>query len=183
MWVYCTFEPQEYDNIGFSRKNSINRKIYFFIFYPSPNVAPTPTDRSCSNSIFRVVLQLFPAHPFHFWPTLNIKGTLMLRVVHIRNKKRNEKHGILQRWSIIVFVAMLSPASTFHFRSSLNIKGTLMLRVVHIRNKKRNENHGILQTWSIVFVAVIKLAGETDKKVLLSVIWNLLLIEIKSLSN
>ena len=78
----------------------------FFIFYPSPNVAPKPTDQSCSNTIFRVVLKLSPACPFHFRPTLNIKGTLMLRVVHIRNKKRNEKHGILQTRSI-VFVAML----------------------------------------------------------------------------
>ena len=42
------------------------------------------------------LLQLSPARPFHFRPTLNIKGTLMLRVVHIKNKKRSNKHGILQ---------------------------------------------------------------------------------------
>ena len=77
-----------------------------FIFYMSPNLAPKPTDQSCSNSIFRALLQLSPDDPFHFRPTLDIKYTLMLRVVHIRNKKRNEKHGILQTWSI-VFVAML----------------------------------------------------------------------------
>ena len=81
-------------------------RIVFLIFYLSPNVAPKPTDQSCSNLIFKALLQLSPAHPFHFWPTPNIKGTLMLRVVHIRNKKRNDKNGILQTWSI-VFVAML----------------------------------------------------------------------------
>ena len=74
--------------------------------YLSPDVAPKPTDKSCSNSIFRVLLQLSPAHPFHFRPILNIKDTLMLRVVHIRNKKRNDKHRILQTWSID-FVAVL----------------------------------------------------------------------------
>ena len=42
----------------------------------------------------------------HFRPTLSIKGTLMLRIVHIRNKKQSNKHGILQTWSI-VFIAML----------------------------------------------------------------------------
>ena len=36
----------------------------------------------------------------------NFLSTLMLRVVHIRNKKRNDRRGILQTWSI-VFVAML----------------------------------------------------------------------------
>ena len=58
---------------AFPGKILVNR--IFFIFYPSPNVAPKPTDQSCSNSIFRVVLQLFPASPFHFSPTLNIKGS------------------------------------------------------------------------------------------------------------
>ena len=62
----------------------------------SRNVAPKPTDQSCSNSIFRVLWQLSPARSFHLRPTLNIKDTIMLRVVHIRNKKRNDKHGIQQ---------------------------------------------------------------------------------------
>ena len=119
---------------AFPEKILVNRNIIFFIFYPSPNVAPKPIDQSCSNSIFKVVLRLSPASPFHFWHTLNIRGTLMLRVVHIRNKKRNEK--------------------TWNF------------------------------TNIICFCCyVIELAGETAKKVLLTVIWNLLLIEIKSLSN
>ena len=91
---------------AFPEKILVNRKI--FIFYPSLNVAPKPTDQSCSNSIFRVVLQLSPASPFHFWPTLNIKGTIMLRVVHIRNKKRNDKHGILQTWSIVSVAILLN---------------------------------------------------------------------------
>ena len=72
----------------------------------SPNVAPKENDQSWWNSIFSVLLQLSPAHPFNFRPTLNIKDTLMLRVVHIRNKKQSKKHGILQTWSI-AFVAML----------------------------------------------------------------------------
>ena len=48
------------------------RKI-FLIFYPSPHVAPKPTDQSCENSTFRALLQSSPARPFHFRPTLNIK--------------------------------------------------------------------------------------------------------------
>ena len=80
--------------------------IIFLISYLSRNVAPKPTDQSCSSLIIRVLLQLSPASLFHFRPTLNIKGTLMTRVVHIRNKKRTDRHGILQTWSI-VSVAML----------------------------------------------------------------------------
>ena len=74
---------------AFPGKILVTRKI-FLNFYPSPNVAPKPTDQSCSNSIFRILLQLSPASPFHFRPSLNIKGILMLRVVHIRNKKRTD---------------------------------------------------------------------------------------------
>ena len=85
LWVYCTFKPQQYGTFDFSRKILITR-IIFLIFYLQPNVAPKSNDQFCSNSIFRVLLQLSPARPFHFRPTLNIKGTLMLRVVHIRNK-------------------------------------------------------------------------------------------------
>ena len=82
--------------LAFPCKILVSRMIFFKIFYLSRNVAPKPTEQSCSNSIFRVVLQLSPARPFHFRPILNIKDTLMLRVVHIRNKKRSDKHGILQ---------------------------------------------------------------------------------------
>ena len=71
-------------------------RTFYLILYLSRNVAPKPTDQSRSNSIFRVLLKLSPAHPFHFRPTLNMKDILMLRVVHIRNKKRSDKHGILQ---------------------------------------------------------------------------------------
>ena len=74
---------------AFPEKIHVTRK-HFLIFNPSPNVAPKRTDQSCSNLIFRVFLQLSPARPFNFRPTLNIKDTLMLRVVHIRNKKRTE---------------------------------------------------------------------------------------------
>ena len=53
-------------------------RIIFFNYYLSPHIAPKPTDQSCSNSIFRSLLKLSPAHCFHFRPTLNIKDTLML---------------------------------------------------------------------------------------------------------
>ena len=55
-----------------------------------------------------------------------------------------------------------------------------MLRVVHIRNKKRTDK----QTWNFTnmincfYCYVIKSAGEIIKKVLLSIFWNLLIIEI-----
>ena len=75
-------------------------------------------------------------------------------------------------WALL----QLSPAHPFHFRPTLNIKDTLMLRVVPIRDKKRNNKPGILQTWHFTNMInsfcfyVIKLAGETAKKALLSVI-------------
>ena len=90
---FCGFivhsNPNNMALSAFPEKILVNRKLISIIFYPSPNVAPNPTDQSCSNSIFRVVLQLSPASSFHFWLTLNINGTLMLRVVHLRNKQTN----------------------------------------------------------------------------------------------
>ena len=53
-------------------------------------------------------MQLSPAHPFHIRPTLNIKDTLMLRVVHKRNKKQSNKHGILQTYSIASVALLLN---------------------------------------------------------------------------
>ena len=69
----------------FPGKIFVPGKMFNFLSVMSPNVALTPTDQSCSNSIFKVLLQLSPTRPFHFGPTLNIKDTLMLRVVNIRN--------------------------------------------------------------------------------------------------
>ena len=89
---------------SFPGKIPVTRKIFFNFLYPSPNVAPKANDQSSSISIFRAL-------PFHFRPTLNIKGSLMLREVHIRKKKRSNKHGILQTWSI-VSVAMLPAVET-----------------------------------------------------------------------
>ena len=129
-WFIEHSNPKNMALSAFPRKILLTRKI-FFNFLSPPNVAHKPTEQSCSNSIFRVLLQLYPTRPIHFGPTLNIKGTLMLRVVHIRNKKRSNKHGILQTWSINCF-----------------------------------------------YCYVIKSAGEIAKKVLLSIIWNLLFIEI-----
>ena len=57
LWIYCTYEPQQYGSVGFSRKkNLVTRIIFFKIFYLSPNVALKVNDQSCSNSIFRVLL-------------------------------------------------------------------------------------------------------------------------------
>ena len=108
----------------------LTRKIFFNIL-SARNVAPKPSDQSCSNSIFRVLLQLSQASPFHFRPNLNIKGIILLRVVHIRNKKRND-------WQ------------TWNFTNMINC----------------------------FCCYVIKSAAEIAKKVLLSIFWNLLLIEI-----
>ena len=66
-------------------------------------------------------MQLSPARPFHFRRTLIIKGTLMLRVVHIRNKKRNDKHGILQTLSIVSVAMLLLSAGEFAKRVLLAI--------------------------------------------------------------
>ena len=97
---FCEFivhsNPNNMVLSAFPGKIIVTRIMFFFIFYLSPNVAPEVNVQSCSNSILRVLLSLSPARPFHFRPTLNIKGTLMLRVVHIRSKKRSDKHGILQ---------------------------------------------------------------------------------------
>ena len=86
---FCGFivhsNPKNMALSAFSGKVLLTRK-FFFNFLSAPNVAPKPTDQSCSNSIVRLLLQLSPASPFHFRPRLNIKGTLMLRVVDIRKK-------------------------------------------------------------------------------------------------
>ena len=67
--------------IGHSNSNNMALSVFFrknprnfLIICPSPNVAPKPIDKSCSNSIFRALLQLSPARPFHFRRTLQIKG-------------------------------------------------------------------------------------------------------------
>ena len=54
-------------------EKSLKLEKYFLIFYLLPNVAPKSTNKSCSNSIFRALLQLSPAHHFYFRPTPNIK--------------------------------------------------------------------------------------------------------------
>ena len=95
------------------------------IFYPSPNVAPTPTDQSCSNSIS-------PTRPFHFGPTLNIKGTLMLRVVHMRNKKWSKKHGILQICPIVSVAMLLKQQERPPRKYLLSFISNLLLIEIHL---------------------------------------------------
>ena len=116
---------------AFPSKIPVTRILFFLIFSLSRNIAPKLTEQSYSNSIFREFLQLSTASPFHFRPTLNIKATLMSRVVHIRNKKRTD-------WQ------------TWNFTNMINC----------------------------FCCYVIKSAEEIAKKVLLSIFWNLLLIEI-----
>ena len=95
---------------AFPGKILLTRKI-FFSFLCSPNVAPKPTHQYCSNSIFRVLLQLSPASPFYFRPSHNIKGSLMLRVVPLRNKKRTDyRHVILQTLSNCFCCYVIKPA-------------------------------------------------------------------------
>ena len=64
---------------AFPRK-SMKLQKYFLIFCPSPNVAPKPTDQSCSNLVSGVPLQISLARFFVF--DLPSK----LRVVQIRKK-------------------------------------------------------------------------------------------------
>ena len=138
---FCGFivhaNPKNMALSAFPGKILLTRKI-FFNFITAPNVATKSTDQSCSNSIFSVLLQLPPANPFHFRPSLNIKGTLMLdlRVIHIRKKERID-------WQTWNFTNMINCFCRY----------------------------------------VIKSAGEIAEKVLLSIIWNLLLIEMKYLWN
>ena len=79
---------------GFPGKILVPRKR-FLIFYLSPNVVPKVNEQSCSNSKFMVLLQLSLARPFHFRPAPNIKGSLMLRLVHLR---KNLKFSFSQKW-------------------------------------------------------------------------------------
>ena len=127
LWIYSTFEPQQYDTIGYSWKILQTKKKYFLIFYPSPSLATKPTDFSCSNSILRVPLQISPARFFFFFDL-----PLKLRVVYLSNKQTNSVTNI--------------------------------------------EFYKHVQYFFCCYV--IKSAGGTAKKVLLSVIWNPLLIEI-----
>ena len=64
---------------------------WIFNFQSTHNVAPKPIDQSCSNSIFRVLLQLYPARPFRFPPTLKIKGSLHKK----QGNKLSDKHDQL----------------------------------------------------------------------------------------
>ena len=72
---FCEFIVHSNTNnmapLSFPEKVPVTRK-YFSIFYPWPNVAPKQTDQSGLNSILRAILQLSPARPFHFRPTLDI---------------------------------------------------------------------------------------------------------------
>ena len=107
--------------------------------YPSPNVAPKPADQSCPNSVSKVPFQVTPARSFF---TFHLP--LKLRVVHIRNKKRSNKHGILQTWSI-VSVAMLlnhqerSPRKYCYQSSEIYCFLEINLSQIRISDSKREK--------------------------------------------
>ena len=106
LWIYCTFKPQHMALLAFPGKICVARKIFFyFLSIASPNVAPNPTDQSCSNSIFKILLQLSSASPFHFRPILNIEGSYLnvkgsshkktILNVHFLKKGSNDFHQTL----------------------------------------------------------------------------------------
>ena len=91
----------------FPKKSLKLKKKLFLICYPSPNVATKPTDQSCSNSIFRVPLQISPASfIFYFRPTLKIKVTLHKKQAN----QLSDKHWILQTWSIVFCCSVIKLA-------------------------------------------------------------------------
>ena len=84
-------------------------KIYFKCF-PSPNAGPKPTHQSRSNSICRILLQIFLAIIFFF------DLPLKLRVVHIsKNYKILFSQKWLQRnWSNFVGLQFIRNRITWH---------------------------------------------------------------------
>ena len=75
LWVYFTYEPQQYDTIGFSRKKSLRLERYIFFRL---NAGHKPSHQSRSNSMYKVHLQISLALIFIFDLPLKPK------VVHIR---------------------------------------------------------------------------------------------------
>ena len=116
---FCGFivhsKPNNMTLSTFPGKIPETRKIVF-IFCPSPNVAPKPTDQSCSNSIFRVLLQLSPASPFHFLPSLNIKGS---------SRKKQEMEW--QSWN---FTNMINCSCCYVIKSAGEIEKKVLLSVI-----------------------------------------------------
>ena len=104
---------------AFPGKIIVTRKIFFNFL--SPNVASKPTDQSYSNSIFRALLQLSQAYRFHFRPTLNIKDILMLRVVHIRNKKRMTNMEFYKHHQLFLLLYVIKLAGESAKKVSLSV--------------------------------------------------------------
>ena len=84
---YCVFivhsKPSNMTLSAFPGK-SLKLEKQFLIFCLSRNVAPKPTDQSCSNQISGVPLQLFPVSFSFFLFYFDLPSKL--RVVHIRKK-------------------------------------------------------------------------------------------------
>ena len=72
--------------------------------WPSPNVEPKPIDRSLSNSISRILLQITRAFFFFF---LVFPLPLKLRVVHIRKKIKISNFSKMVLTVLIKFCAFI----------------------------------------------------------------------------
>ena len=90
-------KPNNVILVNFPRKIPETGKIFLKFFFPSPNAGPKPTHQSRSNSIYRIVLQIFLAIIFVF------DLPLKLRVVHIG-----------KNYKIRIFSKM-APAKLFKF--------------------------------------------------------------------
>ena len=73
LWIYSTFESQQYVTIGYSRKILQTKKK------------------------LRIPLQIFRAYFFLFRPTIKIKGNLLKKQAN----ELSDKHGILHTCSIL----------------------------------------------------------------------------------
>ena len=134
MWVYSTFEAQQYDTIGFSRK-ILETRNFFLIFCLSRNVGPKPTDQSCSNSISGSPCKYFLS-PFFFLSFLFFFFDLLSkwRVVHIRKKL---KMFVFRKNSSTIFIKFCE----FLVHSNLN---NMTLSAIHVKSFKLKKNHFLI---------------------------------------
>ena len=131
MWVYSTFEAQQYDTISFSRKNPWNWKNIFLIFFrllkQGLNQLINLVQNRHLGSSCKYLEPIFPVFTL----------TLKLRVVHIRKK-----------FKILIFSKM-APTTLIKF----------CRLIVHFKNLKYKQSYswfcrvstGIGNTGIIVF--------------------------------
>ena len=83
LWIYCTFEPQQYDTIGFSRKKILVTRIIFFKFLCRLTLR--------LNHQTNIVQIRYLGHSWNYLQhTVFIFDlSLKLREVYLRNKQTN----------------------------------------------------------------------------------------------